>query len=71
MKIFKKKNLSNRLTETFTDPILDTHYLSSTALIIGIGVLSGLSFYYFKKLRKTETIKSNDNIIIHTTKLED
>lgn len=71
MKIFKKKNLSNRLTETFTDPILDTHYLSSTTLIIGIGVLSGLSFYYLKKLRKTETIKSNDNIIIHTTKLED
>ncbi|MGL5575585.1 MAG: hypothetical protein ACRDCW_08605 [Sarcina sp.] len=70
MKIFRKKNLSDKLTQTISETNLDNHHLSSATVILGIGVLAGLGFYYFNKLRKTEIIKTNDNIIIHTTKLE-
>ncbi|MGL4656844.1 MAG: hypothetical protein ACRCWM_13335 [Sarcina sp.] len=67
MAIFKKKNLSDEITQA----VSKTSPSSIINIGIGVGVLAGLGFYLFKKLNNTKTLKTNDNIIIHTTKLED
>ena len=70
MKIFKKKNLSDEFNETLSNPPLNSNYLSYTILFTGIGILTGVSYYLFKKFNKSKSIEDASNITVYTTKLE-
>ncbi|WP_297518677.1 hypothetical protein [uncultured Clostridium sp.] len=63
----KSDNFVGKITEPKSKKTIIP--LTSIITVSAFIALTGLCFYRF--FQKTETIKTNNNIIIHTTKLED
>ena len=68
MKLFKKK--SDDLITTVAESALDSHSIGAASIIIIGSTLAFISFYFYKKFRPIKTKKTKENIIIHTTKLD-
>lgn len=69
MKFFKKK--SDNLINTIADSTTGSNSRNAASIVVISSTLAFLSFYLYKKFRKIKTIKKDNNIIIHTTKLDD
>ncbi|MGL4762642.1 MAG: hypothetical protein ACRCWG_14495 [Sarcina sp.] len=69
MKFFKKK--SDDLINTIADSTTGSNSRNAASIVVISSTLAFLSFYLYKKFRKIKTIKKDNNIIIHTTKLDD
>ena len=73
MKIFKKRNLPDEINSEFTKISTDTpsnkNCITYSALILGIGILTGLSLCLLKKIKNPKKFKCDGSIIVHTTEL--
>lgn len=73
MKIFKKRNFPDEINSEFTEILTETpsnkNCITYSALILGIGILTGISLCLLKKFKNPQKFKCNGSIIVHTTEL--
>lgn len=69
MKFFKKKNLSDELSETLINSSSTKNYITCSTLFLGIGILTSVSLYFLKKFKKPQDVKYDKNIVVHITEL--